>query len=304
MIVTLLLVAFAAFQYREAWAVATILQAPSPEYRPEMPPAFVDDVLDVAAGGAVHRAWVLNPIAGEQEPLGGMPQGSESNAPRGTFLFLHGIRGQKAHLLELAERRSREGYRSVLVDLRGHGESSGTWLSYGVRESEDLVALIDALEARGSLARPLYVLGTSYGAGISLQYAARDSRVDGVIAISPFSSLEEVVGAYGDWIFGPQLASTFSIPDILEAVEEEGGFDPHAACPRCAAEHLDIPVLLIHSRDDERIPLAQCETIHAAAPRSNLVVVSGAGHNNTPGAREVEPAIQRWIRARAERAER
>ena len=34
----------------------------------------------------------------------------------------------------------------MLVDLRGHGGSSGRWLTYGVVESRDLSQLIDQLE--------------------------------------------------------------------------------------------------------------------------------------------------------------
>lgn len=40
----------------------------------------------------------------------------------------------------------------MAVDLRGHGESSGRWLTYGVRESADLKALVDRLAERRLLA--------------------------------------------------------------------------------------------------------------------------------------------------------
>ncbi len=45
--------------------------------------------------------------------------------PRGTLLFLHGYLQDKRFLTPWAIRLAQEGYRCVVVDLRGHGESTG-----------------------------------------------------------------------------------------------------------------------------------------------------------------------------------
>src|SRR5437763_1105812 len=69
--------------------------------------------------------------------------------PRATIFVLHGIRDRKENLRHWAEHLSEAGYRAVLVDSRGHGHSTGDWLTYGVQESRDLSQLVDALQLDG-----------------------------------------------------------------------------------------------------------------------------------------------------------
>ncbi|HEY2748062.1 MAG TPA: alpha/beta hydrolase, partial [Polyangia bacterium] len=58
--------------------------------------------------------------------------------PRATIFVLHGIRDSKEGLRHWGEHLSEAGYRAILVDSRGHGHSTGDWLTYGVQESRDL----------------------------------------------------------------------------------------------------------------------------------------------------------------------
>ena len=50
---------------------------------------------------------------------------------RGTVLLLHDYNYQKEHMILWTWLLAQAGYRVVLVDLRGHGESSGPTISYG-----------------------------------------------------------------------------------------------------------------------------------------------------------------------------
>src|SRR5881296_2633581 len=68
---------------------------------------------------------------------------------RSTIVVLHGVQDTKRSMLDLGRRIAAGGYRAVLADLRGHGRSSGQWLTYGVIESRDLVQLLDALQQQG-----------------------------------------------------------------------------------------------------------------------------------------------------------
>jgi len=85
--------------------------------------------------------------------------------PRATIFVLHGIRDQKEGLRHWADHLSEAGYRAVLVDSRGHGHSTGDWLTYGVQESRDLSQLVDALAADG----PVGVMGISYGGATAVE---------------------------------------------------------------------------------------------------------------------------------------
>jgi len=58
-----------------------------------------------------------------------------TSSPRGTVLLLHGYGLAQFSMLPWALRLSQDGWRSVLVDLRGHGKSTGRQIYFGVKET-------------------------------------------------------------------------------------------------------------------------------------------------------------------------
>lgn len=74
------------------------------------------------------------------------------------------------------------GYRVAVVDLRGHGDSSTSFASYGNEgNAADVQALIEHLGG------PAVIIGNSMGAAISvLVAAARPELVAGLVLVGPF----------------------------------------------------------------------------------------------------------------------
>ena len=74
------------------------------------------------------------------------------------------------------------GYTVASVDLRGHGDSSATFSSYGDRETAaDLTALLRELD------RPAVIIGNSMAAGAAVIVAAENPKlVDGLVLVGPF----------------------------------------------------------------------------------------------------------------------
>jgi pimeloyl-ACP methyl ester carboxylesterase len=104
----------------------------------------------------------------------------------GTLLYLHGWGVDHASMLPWALALAEHGYDGVLPDLRHHGESAHAQPGYGAREAGDIADLVEALERKGQLTRPLYLFGVSYGGGAAL-LASLDEKVhpEGVIAMEP-----------------------------------------------------------------------------------------------------------------------
>ena len=212
-------------------------------------------------------------------------------AARATVFVLHGIRDSKESMRGWGRMLAARGYRAVLVDLRGHGRSTGDALTYGVHDARDLAGALDALEARRLLVGPVGVMGNSYGAATAVQWAGRDERVRAVVAVAPFASLRAVVAGY--------LPVRLPAPLVSRAIELAGaraGFDPDEASPEEAAGRARAAVLLVHGLADARIPAWHSERILAAArarrpphpaaasAHAELVLVEGAGHDSVAGA--------------------
>ncbi len=197
------------------------------------------------------------------------PEGAARNAPpKGTILVLHGWHNEMFWMLGKARDLARAGYRVFLVDLRGNGRSTGQWLTYGVRESEDLVQVIDAVEARDLLDGDLGVWGISYGAATAIQLAGRDPRVKAVVAVAPFSSMRDIVPNFITTVI-PPIGWTMSDADFTAMIDDAASraeFDPDKADARFAAMRSRAPILLLHGKWDALVPIANSERIAAADP--------------------------------------
>jgi pimeloyl-ACP methyl ester carboxylesterase len=249
----------------------------------------------------------INPLAGDANPLPpierllgvdqqfwvkvGPPEASLSvsvvepqgkpQSPRGTILVLHGVLARGATMLPVAEGLARAGYRAVLPDLRGHGRSTGKYMTFGVQEAKDLSQVIDALERRNLLAGNLGVFGISYGATTSIHLAAGDRRVRAVVAVEPFATAREEVPHFAR-VMVPGIGLLISDETYQQSLDEAGRiahYDPDEADAVKAIQQTSAPVLIIHGTNDWVVPHQQSERLHAAAlDHSELVSVPYLGH--------------------------
>jgi pimeloyl-ACP methyl ester carboxylesterase len=220
--------------------------------------------------------------------------------PRGTILVLHGVWGRSVTMLDTARVLANAQYRAVLVDLRGHGRSSGDWMTYGVQEAADLSQVIDELDRRSLLAGPLGVYGISFGATTAIHLAGRDQRVASVVAVAPFSAMRQEVPHYARTAL-PGVGTAISDATFQEAVDEAGqraGFDPDAADAALAIAQARAQVLILHGADDWLVPPGHSERIRTAAPdRTQVVLIPDRGHTTIwfdPGG-EVARRSRAWF---------
>lgn len=247
--------------------------------------------VQVGPPAASLSCWVIDPPQRQQ--------------PRGTVLALHGIRDSKRSLLSLGRRLASAGFRAVVPDHRGHGRSTGKWLSFGAVESKDLVQLMNHLESKRLLAPPVGAMGFSYGAATAIQLAGRDRRVKAVVAVASFTDLHQVVRSYIRF-YVPVLGSLIpdsSIDDAVAEAGEQAGFDPRAASPLRSIRTSRARVLLIYGGQDRRIPPDNGRALHRAAPRlTELIVVPEMNHATILGDRtgtvnrEGMKWLARWLR--------
>lgn len=210
---------------------------------------------------------------------------SRSKEPNPTLFIFHGIRDRMDSLLSVGRKFYRQGYRVVLVDSRGHGSSSGDYLTYGVKESDDVKRIVDTLIAEGYQMSTIGVLGYSFGGSIALQWAAKDPRVKAVITVSTFSSLRaivpEYVRAYLPLIH--YLIPSSSVQSAIAKAEKIADFDADQADGVKAASKLTIPILFIHGQNDKKINPNHARKLHQAAKNSTLVLIKDANHDTIFG---------------------
>lgn len=242
----------------------------------------------LADGAGSLAAWVLEP---------------RDQVAAGTIVLLHGVRMDKRASIPVALSVCDAGYRAVLIDLPGHGESGGRYLTYGARETHDVSRLLDGLESSGLALGPVGAYGFSYGAAVAIDLAAADPRVRGVVAVSPFASLREVIRDYRSKYLP---AATNLVPDGLfqRAVSSAAwliGFDPDASAPVRRIGATLAPTLLIHGDADTQVPLRHSQALaRAAAGRASLLILPGGTHDSMPADAKhvVRAAAVAWFDAK------
>ena len=174
------------------------------------------------------------------------------------IVLLHGYPAEKADLLPIAAALAPE-FATLLVDQRYFGASEGAATTLGLRERGDLERMLDFLDTRGVSA--VGVFGFSLGGAVALLTAAEDPRVRAVVAYAPFADLRALGHEMYGWL-GP-ARYPFVLALQLWSRLIFGG-DLTRPTPAEAAARLTIPVLLVHSREDEQISFRHAERLQAA----------------------------------------
>jgi pimeloyl-ACP methyl ester carboxylesterase len=214
---------------------------------------------------------------------------------RGTIIFLHGVADNRGSSVGVVQRFTPRGFDVVAYDSRRHGQSPGEVCTYGFVEKRDLRRVIDGLSTGA-----VVLIGTSLGAAVALQEAASDPRVATVVAAESFSDLRTVATERARWYLpGPVIRKAFIV------AEQRGRFLVDAVSPLQAARTITAPVLLIHGAEDKETPPAHSQRIFEAltGPR-RLMLVPGAGHNQSLYGPGVWGEIERWIEEALELRER
>jgi pimeloyl-ACP methyl ester carboxylesterase len=214
--------------------------------------------------------------------------------PRGTIVLLHGYGLAQFAMAPWAVRLAEDGWRCVLVDLRGHGKSTGKKIFYGTREVNDMKQLLDAMTTAGQLREPVAVFGESYGAAIALRWKGEDARVEKVIAIAPYSSLSDATANlchdYAPWIPGFVFrAGVKKLPRLLDVPPEE------LNTPTVLKRH-PVSALYIAASEDRVASPEDVRNLAALSPGSKVVVVPDAPHEAvTYFFDDLEGPIEDWL---------
>ena len=206
-------------------------------------------------------------------------------------LLFHGVADNRIGVLEHARLLLLAGYNVTMMDARAHGASEGPMATYGWLERNDTRAIVDALEV-SEHPRHLFVLGESMGAGIALQSAAVDPRIEAVVAEASFANLQEAAYDYAGLRRYPWLGKTWFAPGtwtMLYRGESLAGFPAAEVSPEKAVAARAFPVLLICDAQDVALPCRHTKLIYdAAIGPKQMWIVPHAYHTAALGYQPVE----------------
>jgi uncharacterized protein len=168
------------------------------------------------------------------------------------------------------------GYSVLLFSYRGYGQSDGNpvGFSYGAHESLDVDGAVSYLhDVRGASA--VGAIGHSAGAVAIILSAARNPRLDVVVAASPFASVEEIWNTNK-----PGLIPTPMFDLILRTSEFRNDFERSQVRPVDVIDRISPrPILIIHGTDDKRVTQEQAQMLfNKAAEPKEFWLLEGLSH--------------------------
>jgi pimeloyl-ACP methyl ester carboxylesterase len=198
------------------------------------------------------RAEPFNITVDDSIRLNGWFIHADSSHPVGTVVILHGLASCKEAMFPRARTLAQAGFNCILYDSRAHGESGGSYCTFGYYEKRDLSSYIDSALVRfGPAVEPVAVLGSSLGAAVALQAMEADRRISCGVVESPFAALREVVF---DYMRQRSVLSARRISDmVLDRAAEIAQFQVDSVRPEESARHIDQPVMVVHGLLDARI---------------------------------------------------
>ncbi len=198
-----------------------------------------------------------------------------------TFVLIHGFSDSRYGVLLRAPLILHHARKVVVFDLPGQGESEAKQGHGGLREPDDVLAVIDQLEPDD--AKQIVLLGVSMGAGIAIAAAAKAQasqreRIVGVIAEAPYRHWDEPLHnifksrRYPRWPIIPLAGLWLRLTAKGFKDFDRAGYAAGLTCP----------LLVMHGSEDRTCPPDSARQIADAANQSTYIEVEGGRHNNLP----------------------
>ncbi len=181
----------------------------------------------------------------------------KAEQPRGTLLFFHGNAGNIADRLSSIEQFIELNMNVLIIDYRGYGQSSGTPHEDGLYK--DARAAWNYLTQEREI--PFFdivIFGRSLGGAVAARLAYEE-RAAGLILESTFTSLKAMGASAYPWL--PVRWLLREEYDTLSLIE-----------------HLDLPIMIAHSPEDEIVPYRQGEQLYNAADQPKEWLEMHGGH--------------------------
>ena len=198
----------------------------------------------------------------------------EGRAGAPLLLFFHGYRSTAERDGSGGFSICREnGWSAMMADQRGHGESEGTTITFGIKERFDVLDWIHWATERFGEEQEIYLVGISMGAATVLMAAGEGlpEQVKGIWADCGYSTPE---GVLRHTIRRQRMPEGLAWSFTRLGARLFGGFDIRETTALEAVAAIKVPVLIIHGQADATVPHGMAEELakHCAAPVEFLSV--------------------------------
>jgi uncharacterized protein len=192
----------------------------------------------------------------------------------GAIVLLHGIGASRKDMIGRARFLASNGFSLLLIDFRGHGESTGGRSTYGGLESRDALAAVEFLR-RASPRERIGVIGISMGGAAAL--LGPPLPVHALVLESVYPTIDDGVrDRLRAWLgpIGPALA-----PMVMSWIFPRDGIAAADLRPIDRIQEQTAPVFVLAGGADRYTTPSESRALFERAPEPKAFwSVEGAGH--------------------------
>ena len=182
-------------------------------------------------------------------------------------LLLHGWSGRGTQLFLFADELRKFNAEVITFDMPAHGQSLGN--------KTNIVELVECIKEVNVKYGPFeHAIAHSMGS-MALLRALRDGVTMKSAAI--IGSGDKVRNVF--YRFSEQLQFSEKVTEqMIKIVEKQFGMKLESYSSSMSLEHLEIPLLIVHDKDDKETPFGYSKNLDEIAKNSELLLTSGLGH--------------------------
>ena len=192
------------------------------------------------------------------------------------IIGVHGWANTSEKLLPIAQNLA-DRFRIILVNTRNHGKSDDEKYSTLINYSEDLLSAIKYAAEQTNGTQPVFLIGHSMGGAAGIYTAGKDNRVKGVVSISTFANLNDIMSKE----FLAKKVPPWFIQRLTSYIEFRLGVNLNELSPETTINRIKIPVLIVHGDNDPVVDVQCSERIEQAALGKNVKRVVLQGHDHS-----------------------
>ena len=201
-------------------------------------------------------------------------------------------------MIRLARFLNAEGYRAVIVDPRGHGDTGGTY-GFNLHEHHDVAAVANDLLRNNATISSLTLIGFSYGGAVAVSTIARhDLPVTSLLLISAVADFDMIVPRINPFTIHRHIAFSQALkrPRFAWSVRKLAKVRAVDDVP-----NVHVPICLIHVKNDWLIGHRHSVALYEAAcePKElHLLDIEGNYHADrifNVASDSIEPIVRDFL---------
>ena len=200
-------------------------------------------------------------------------------------LLVHGWSGRGTQLVKIADEMLKMGYSTISFDAPAHGKSSGK-----TSNMTDFIAAVMELEEKHG---PFEVaIGHSLGGMTILNAIKKGLKVKKAVVIGSGDIVKDIMDDFVEKL-GMNIAIS---KKIMASFEKKIGETMESFSAYIAAREIQIPVLVIHDKDDEDVPVKAAHHIFENLKNGELLLTGELGHRKILGDTKVIKKIVAFLK--------